>query len=63
MTGLQQRLQAAQETGEEYALVLPFFGCVLGKIESIDDDVVTVATSDGARVSLHFTQVAFLLGK
>lgn len=60
---LQHRLQAAQEGGEELALVLPFFGCVLGKIEAVEDDIVTVAMSDGAKVALHFSCVGFLLGK
>lgn len=60
---LQERIRAAQESGEEYALVVPFFGCVLGRIEALEDDVATVAMSDGAKVALHFSCVGFLLGK
>lgn len=60
---LQERIQAACDSGDEVALVLPVFGFVAGKIESLEDDVVTVAMSDGQRVALHFTQVGFLLGK
>lgn len=60
---LQERIQAAHDSGDEVALVLPVFGFVAGRIASVEDDVVTVATSDGAKVALHFTQVGFLLGK
>ncbi len=55
------RIQAARDSDEDLALVLPVFGFVSGRIEAIEDDVVTVATSDGARVALHFSCVGFLL--
>lgn len=60
---LLERLQAAQQDGGEFALVLPAIGITDGRIESVEDDIVTVTMSDGAKVAVHFTCVGFLLGK
>ena len=60
MTKLQEILQAFADNGEALVLLLPFLGCVEGRVESLIDDVATVATSDGQTVVLHFSQVAVL---
>lgn len=60
MTKLQTILQTFAESGEALVLLLPFFGCIEGRIESLIDDVATVVTSDEQKVVLHYTQVAIL---
>lgn len=60
MTKHQEILQAFATNADTVVLLLPFFGCIEGRIESLIDDVATVVTSDEQKVVLHYTQVAIL---
>lgn len=60
MTKHQEILRAFSESGEELVLALPAIGYVAGRIDSVVDDVVTVAMSDEQKVVLHHSQVAVL---
>ncbi len=60
MTKHQEILSAFAESGDELVLLLPFLGCISGRIESLIDDVATVVTSDEQKVVLHHSQVAVL---
>ena len=63
MTKHEEVLRSLADSGGEVDLIIPGIGITLGTIESVEDDVATVAMSGGVRAALHVSQVGLLLGK
>jgi hypothetical protein len=55
MSKMKQAIQALATSSETVLVYLPGRGYVLGKVERLDDDVVTIKPETGNRVVLHYT--------
>ena len=60
MSKMVEVITAFVKNKNEIRVVVPGIGEVLAKIESIDDDVVTLAPDQKPKVVLHYTQLIIL---
>ncbi len=57
MSKMTDLVKAFADSEEKINLVIPEIGVVLGKVESLNDDVVTIAPDNHPRMVMHFSQV------
>lgn len=61
MSKMEDMIRGFIEAGSKLMILLPGDGYVLGRLESIIDDVVTIVPDGRPKIMLHYTQVVVRL--